>query len=364
VKAVLPVLVQRLLILSVALVAALALCAPASARTLKAIWGPVTLPNGQSAGPVYKDLGVDSVEYALQWSGIAPTKPAQPRNPNDPAYHWPAEGDALVKLGRAKGFAVSMMLVTSPPWANGGKPAIWAPRNPKDFADFAYAAAKHYSTVRRWMIWGEPSRAPQWQPLPKNKPTAPRRYARVLDASYGQLKKANKRNLVIGGMTFTVGDVLPRHWLRWMRLPNGKPPRLDMWGHNPFSTRFPDLSDDLLGPKFYDFNDLDSLHKDVGKVYRKAYPTKFRHAGPKIWVSEFTIQADHGSQDFNFFTSLSGQGKWVAAAYREANKTDYIAGLGWLGLLDAPAAPYNNTTGLMTYELAKKPAYYAYKRAK
>ena len=38
--------------------------------------------------------------------------------------------------------------------------------------------------------------------------------------------------------------------------------------------------------------------------------------------------------------------------------------MGWLGLLDEPAAPYNRTTGLMTYELAKKPAYAAYKAAK
>ena len=82
-------------------------------------------------------------------------------------------------------------------------------------------------------------------------------------------------------MTFTVGEVLPRDWLRWMRLPNGKPPRLDVWGHNPFSTRFPKLSDGLLGPKFYDFNDLDALHKDVAKVYRHAYPSKFKHAGPE-----------------------------------------------------------------------------------
>ena len=38
--------------------------------------------------------------------------------------------------------------------------------------------------------------------------------------------------------------------------------------------------------------------------------------------------------------------------------------LGWLGLTDDPVAPYNRTTGLLTYELAKKPAYAAYKAAK
>jgi hypothetical protein len=361
---VLPVFVQRLVTCCVVLCAALVLGAPASARTLKAIWGPATLPNGQSAAPVYRDLGVEDVEVGLSWASIAPTKPAQPRNPADPAYRWPADIDQLIQTGQANGYSVSAVLGTSPPWANGGHTSRWAPTNPKDFADFAYAAAKRYPKLRRWMVWGEPSRAVQWQPLPRNKPTAPRRYARLLDATYGQLKKANTRNTVIGGMTFTVGEVLPRDWLRWMRLPNGKPPRLDMWGHNPFSTRFPKLSAGLIGDKAYDFNDLDALHKDVAKVYQRAYPSKFKHAGPKIWVSEFTIQADHGSHDFNFFVSKADQAKWVSAAYREADKTNYIAAVGWLGLLDEPLAPYNRTTGLMTYELAKKPAYDAYKRAK
>ncbi len=243
-------------------------------------------------------------------------------------------------------------------------PSRWAPTNPKDFADFAYAAAKRFPSVHRWLVWGEPSRSPNWQPLPSNKPTAPRRYARLLDATYGQLKHASKRNVVVGGMTFTVGDVEPKDWLRWMRLPNGKPPRLDMWGHNPFSTRIPNLSKDLLAPKLYDYSDIDALHHDVHHVYGRAYPSRFARNGPKIWVTEFTIQADHGSQDFNFYVNKATQAKWLTAAFRQANKTNYIAGVGWLGLLDEPLAPYNRTTGLLTYELAKKPAYYAYKRAK
>jgi hypothetical protein len=356
--------VRRLIVILTLASALLIGASPASARVIKAMWGPVALSNGQPAGPVYTDLGVEELQLFVNWNLVAPTKPADPRNPNDPAYQWGPEIDAAIAQGKANGFRVDLQIQRSPTWANGGHSDRWAPTNPKDFADFAYAAAKRYPTVRRWLIWGEPSRAPNWQPLPPDKPTAPRRYARLLDATYGQLKRANPRNVVVGGMTFTVGDVKPGDWVRWMRLPNGKPPRLDMWGHNPFSTRIPDLSDGLLGPKLYDFSDIDQLHRDVDKVYRRAYPSRFRRSGPKIWVTEFTIQTDHGSREFNFFVSKATQAKWVAAAYREANKTNYIAGLGWLGLVDDPVAPYNRTTGLMTYELAKKPAYVAYKAAK
>jgi hypothetical protein len=355
----------RRLILTLTLASALLTAAsPASARVIKAIWGPSDLSNGQSAGPVYKDLGVEEVQMFLNWDSVAPTKPANPRNPNDPAYQWGPFVDAAIATGKAYGFRVDLQIQRSPAWANGGHPGQWAPTNPKDFADFAYAAAKRFPSVHRWLIWGEPSRAPNWQPLPSNKPIAPRRYAKLLDATYGQLKSVSKRNVVVGGMTFTVGDVKPKDWVRWMRLPNGKPPRLDIWGHNPFSTRIPNLSKDSLGPKLYDYSDIDDLHRDVHEVYGHAYPSRFARSGPKIWVTEFTIQTDHGSQDFNFFVSKANQGQWLTAAYQQANKTNYIAGVGWLGLLDEPVAPYNRTTGLLTYELARKPAYYAYKRAK
>ena len=106
------------------------------------------------------------------------------------------------------------------------------------------------------------------------------------------------------------------------------------------------------------------MASQLSQTYRRAYPTKFRRRGPRIWVSEFTIQADHGSNDFNFFVSKRNQGRWISAAFREANRTDYIAGVGWLGLLDEPVAPFNRTTGLLTYGLQKKPAYFAYKRAR
>ena len=355
--------VRRLSLIPLTLALTLVLAGSASAAAVKSIWGPITLPNGAPAGPVYKALGVDDLQVGLTWNSIAPTRPVTPRNPADPAYVWPASIDQAIAMGRQYGFTVSVVLQYAPAWANGGNLPVFAP-NSRDFANYAFAASKRYRGVRRWMIWGEPSRGIQFQPMFKNSPRTPRRYARLVDAGYGALKAADSKDTVIGGMSFTAGDVTPKNWIRWMRLPNGKPPRLDMYGHNAFSTRIPRLSDRPFTNGNYDFSDLDTMASELSRTYRRAYPTKFRRRGPRIWVSEFTIQADHGSNDFNFFVSKRNQGRWISAAFREANRTSYVAGVGWLGLLDEPVAPFNRTTGLLTFALQKKPAYFAYQRAR
>ena len=99
------------------------------------------------------------------------------------------------------------------------------------------------------MIWGEPDRAAnlaldlrvraRTRRLTPAEARAPHVYARMLDASYAALKRVSGRNLVIGGDTFTWGDIPVRLWIENLRLPNGRPPRMDFYGHNPFSYATP-----------------------------------------------------------------------------------------------------------------------------
>ena len=120
----------------------------------KAIWGPVEMPNGSSALPVYKRLGVDTFQIQLRWADIASQRPADPRNPNDPAYHWPPDVDLATREAPGYGIRVAILVTTSPGWANGGRAEVWAPDRPSDYADFLTAAARRYPSVDRWMIWG------------------------------------------------------------------------------------------------------------------------------------------------------------------------------------------------------------------
>jgi len=345
---------------------AIALCAPAAAGATpsikKAIWGPVKV-HGKSQFPIYRDLGAGIYEITLNWNEVAPTRPADPTEPDDPAYKWPARLDYAVKEARKYGIQVCVQVLYSPRWANGGRAKEWAPQ-PSHYADFMTAAARRYTTVRHWMVWGEPSRQYNFRPLPPSKPRGPRRYAQILDAAYQALKNVRKTNIVIGGNTYTAGEVRPRRFIRSMVLPNGRPPRMDMYGHNPFTTRTPTLAQKYVGYGFADFGDLDTLAKWVDH-YLGRRPDGRRI---KLFISEFTVPSDHANTTFGFHVSRPTQAAWLTDALRIAKGWPRIYTFGWFSLYDEPpngpnGRPGSETNwGLLDWRGRPKPSYRAYKR--
>jgi hypothetical protein len=338
--------------------ASLLAAAPATASaSIKAIWGPNKLPSGRSAFPMYERMGVEMLQVQVAWRDVARTRPADPRNPGDPAYRWPSDVDEAAWQAQRRGIRLMIMIIASPGWANGNQRWSIVPTNLRDYADFAVATARRYPLVRHWMIWGEPSQVYNFGPQERNRPTGPRAYARLLDRAYGALKAHNRRNTIIGGNTWTLGgDVRPADFVRWMRLPNGRPPRLDWFGHNPFTTRFPNLSKRPYVRGLRDFSDIDTLNREVRRAYRSI------GRRPRLWLSEFCVSSNRTNRLFDFFVNRRQQARWLTAAYRIANRTPYVAGLGWLTLYDE-ADPNGLTTGLLTKTGRRKPAYHAYRRA-
>jgi hypothetical protein len=85
---------------------------------------------------------------------------------------------------------------------------------------------------------------------------------------------------------------------------------------------------------------------------------------PRLWLSEFTIQSERRSNVFELFVSRRQQARWLAAAYRIANRLPRVAGLGWIGLLDQPPGAGSSHWGLMTFDGRPKPALDAYRKAR
>ena len=348
------------------LTALLVAATPGAAARKKAIWGPAQVA-GASQFPIYDELGVGIYQDSLNWASVAPTRPADPRDPADPAYRWPAELDYAIGEARRHGIGVSLLLGRAPAWANGGRPEIWAPRRPRDFARFAAAAAKRYPSVRHWMIWGEPSKRGRFQPLieatgrrlSRRQRRGPRRYARILDASYGALKRVNRRNLVIGGNTWTGGEVIPLNFIKAMRLPSGRRPRMDLYGHNPFSLRFPNLREGPIAYGYADFSELDALARWLDRYgYRTRQGRRLR-----LFLSEFTLPTDHRNHEFNFWVTRGVQARWLARALKITRRWQRIYTLGYLGLYDDPPRPdgLEVNRGLIDASGRRKPAFYAYK---
>jgi hypothetical protein len=323
------------------------------------MWGPAT-HDGVSLFPTYRELGVKIYEEKLAWDSIAMRRPRSPRNPNDPAYVWPAEATTAVAEARRHHIQVALQIIGAPAWANGGKPSNWAPTNPQDYANFAIAAAKRYPSVHLWMIWGEPSRRPDFEPLVPAKHfaklnaaqrVAPHLYARILDAAYGALKSVDHANIVIGGMTYTTGDISTQQWIENLRLPDGKPPRLDMYGHNPFSWRAPSLANPPSPDQEVDFSDLRRLSKLVDR-----YMGRPGNPHPKLFLSEWTIPTAV-DDEFDYYAEPLVQAQWITDGLQIASQLPGIYAVGWIHLYDEPPTSYG---GLIQTDGVEKPGYLAW----
>ena len=332
----------------------------------KSMWGPPVGPDGKSIFPTLKDLGVGLYGIQARWDEIAPaTKPLLPTNPLDPAYQWPQYLTDAVTEANANGIQVQILIMGTPPWANGGKSWEYVPDNIQDYGDFATAIAKKYPTVHHWMIWGEPNRSPNFKPsTPATKPTgklnaaqqvAPRNYAQLLESAYKALKAESPSNKVIGGNTYTAAgkdDINTYQWAQNMKLPDGSRPHMDMWGHNPWGFTEPDFKDPPGRRGTVTFSDLQRLVK----VLDKSFPGQRL----KLFLAEWGVPSGRKDKDLGYGLSNKEANKWINTAFRLTRTYKRIYTLGWVHLFDNP----RNTTGLFTQTGQIKPTYKTYKKAR
>ena len=168
----------------------------------------------------YKALRMSAYRVDALWSVIAPTKPANALDPNDPAYQWEYL-DTLVRAAGANDATKNLVMTIwrTPQWATkyGGKYAteealrIKAMPNPKLYAQFVHAVATRYSgtfvptgsdaplpAVHKWQIWNEPNTyLVPWKV--DGEYVVARNYASLMDAGYDALKAVSKRNVVSNG---------------------------------------------------------------------------------------------------------------------------------------------------------------------
>jgi hypothetical protein len=284
--------IRRALVLILA--AALLPVATADAKVTrkKAIWGPLEV-EAESQFGTYRELGAGIYMMRLEWDDIAFLEPLDARDPLDASYEWPDDVDTALAEARTKGIAVGLSVTGLPDWSSAKRTG--------DLADFLTAAARRYKRVHLWSIWENPSKTF----------TAPR-YARALDKSYAALKRRSKRNVVVGGNS--KGSNANR-WLRGLKLPNGKRPRMDLYGHD-------------AGSKL--------TNSTVRKLSRKA-----KH---RLFV---TLGVEKSSR----------QASRVKSALRVARRSERVATLAYDGLYDD-----TTPTGLLDPDGSKRAAFNAFKR--
>lgn len=311
------IMVRRVLPFLLLVLALVPATANAAVSRKKAIWGPVEI-DSQSQFPVYKELGAGIYQTTLNWSEVASLEPLDARDVNDPGYDWPAEIDTVLSEAKLNGIQVAVTVTGAPEWANGNKPASYGPTKAADFAAFVGAAAKRYPTVRLWSIWEGPSRPATFHGASATK------YAQLLDGAYAKLKAASNRNLVIGGNS-TVTSA-PK-WISKLKLPNGKAPRMDMYGHDASASKPPTSAG------------LKSLERRVATLGK----------GLELYLSPVGLTL-----------SPAKQATWLKSALKVTKADKSVYTFGYRGLLDDSATP-STYRGLLDPDGTKRAAFNVFK---
>jgi hypothetical protein len=172
---------------------------------------------------------------------------------------------------------------------------------------------------------------------------------------------ARRDVVVIGGNVHPSGlnddkTTAPDTFLRFMVLPNGRRPQLDMFGINPYTERPPDMALPYR-PGRVDFNDLDWLTRQLDRYWpRRRLP---------IFIEEFGWNTEHEATGWLYVVPRDKQAADLVKAFSIAARFPRVETMCWYQLYDAPPQRdgyrwLNWTSGLRTWDGKKKPSWAAF----
>lgn len=315
--------------------------------------------------PAYRRIvsaGGSVVRIGLSWAQVAPRRPADASNPDDPAYQW-AAFDAELSAAAAAGLTPIVSVNDTPPWARSSPSGANFQPNVAAFGTFAQAAAKRYDgrqaglpRIRHWQVWVEPNvnsfLAPQYDA--NDHPVSPAYYRQLVNAFAASVHGVRADNIVIAGglspFTVRAGDTRTVGPLRFMRLmlclssgPSPKstchdPAHFDVWAHHPYTTG--NAQHHAINPDDVSLGDLPKMKALLSAAVAGGSVVSTRPV--RFWVTEFSW--DTSPPDPNA-VPVALQARWTA----EALYAMWSAGIDlviWLQLRDEPYPKSPNQGGL------------------
>ncbi len=368
---------------------AVVLAAPPSAsgsRYLQlGIFDDTQILHGATDG-VYKQLnglGVQAIRVNLWWGGptgmgVARRKPANPMNPNDPAYDWGVYDRAVLYAAQYR-IKVVFSLLGTPPWANSAKGWNVAPTSMLDLKRFATAAARRYSgtwkgvdgrvlpAVRSWLVWNEPNNPiflrPQyvkvggaWQV------DSAKKYAAMCNAVVGAVHLVTlSASKVACGVTGPRGNnnpgssrasISPLAFLRSMKLAGAK--GFDAYAHHPYYGR---PTETPASPPPAGIHGNATTAVTLGNFSVLVREVTRLYGNKRLWITEYGYQTN--PPDRLFGVTYAKQALYLRQAYAIAKKNPRVDMFLWFLLRDEQR--YDGwQSGLLTASGAKKPSYTAF----
>ncbi len=348
----------------------------ASTKMLVGIYDEGITLYGQPASTFasFKSLHAKVLRLNLHWATIAQSRPINPNDPNDSAYHWGLYDQAVLNATK-NGMQVLFSIVDTPGWANGGAGRTHVATNIADLRNFALTAATRYSgtwtatggarlpAVHLWAAWNEPNNPVFLQPqytYVKGKWVIQSAidYTKICTAVYSGVHAAGVSGDRVGcGLTAPRGNdnpgqarasVSPLTFLKAVHAAGLR--QFDAWAHHPYAVSPAETpSSKPTSPKTVTLGNIQTLIDLVTRYY----------GAKPIWITEYGWQTN--PPDRFFGVSWSKQSSYLSQAFAIARKNPRIQLMLWFLLRDEPNLA-GWQSGLETVTGQKKPAYAAFQR--
>jgi hypothetical protein len=261
-----------------------------------------------------RTAGATMVRLVLYWKVVAPNQPADPENPDDPAYGWASIDEQVINASQG-GLDPIVSVSGAPPWARGevvDLPGTWP--SAARYGEFARAAARRYSgsfvptgstvplpRVHYWQAWNEPNAGRELTPQRvKGRPASPAHYRRMVNAFAEAVHDTNPENLVVAGTLAPFGHdskniqvVAPLKFMSDLLCVSPQAPhrktcsqvaRFDIWAHNPYTNGGPNAH--AHSPSDASIGDLPEMRSMLLAAKRNGNVVSVRPL--EFWVTEFS----------------------------------------------------------------------------
>lgn len=322
--------------------------------------------------------GTKVARVDVLWSLVAPTKPVNATDPNDPAYDW-SRLDLIFTSLAADNITPIVSVYSTPGWAVAGRHGrhvtAYNPDAPRtgDFADFMQALATRYSgtftptvtppppgtttttpvtppvslpRIRHYEIWNEPNLQSFFRVNGKSSLPA---YTALLNAAYTRIHAANPAAVVIGGVggprsTDGAGSISARRWM--YGLLQDKRAKLDAFSQHIYPSQPPKFRSKHYDKAFPTWQALPEIFKAMDRKKRgmKLYVTEAGYTTKKTTYRSVKVTPALQKQYLKDIFSMP------------LVKSPRMAAVVWFNLQDNRDWP----GGLLTSSGGKKPAYAAF----
>jgi hypothetical protein len=307
------------------------------------------------------------IRTIVDWSKVAPQRPAQAADPFDPAYQF-GDVDEFVRNAQQRGLEVLITLWGTPGWANGNQKPQAMPSNIADFQNFSRAIASRYSGrysgypfVRFFTIWNESNLAtflvPQFNAA--GKIVSPAIYAKLARAGIAGIKAGNRKALVAIGETSSNGrdkkrpgltdTVAPATFMKGVAAAL-RGVRFDAYAHHPYPFPVNQKPTQLVRYPNVTLKSMPRFEKDMAIA--------FRRKNIPIWITEYGNETRPGEPKG---VTEAQQAAYIPQAIAMA-KADKLVGMFiWFVMQDSQGSLWQS--GVYRINGAAKPGQPSFDRA-